>query len=78
MGVLSKAAASAHGAVEHISEAAAPTSKWLEEQRETLSTTGDKLVESTCKYVSAHPLQSLAMAVAAGFLIGRLASRLGR
>jgi ElaB/YqjD/DUF883 family membrane-anchored ribosome-binding protein len=78
MGVLSKAAASAHGAIEHISDAAAPTSKWLEEQRETLGTTGDKLVESTCKYVAAHPLQSLGLALAAGFLISRLTSRLSR
>jgi len=29
-------------------------------------------VDSTCKYVAAHPLQSLGMALAAGNLISRL------
>ena len=72
MGVLSKAAASAHGAVDRVANAAAPTAQWLEKEREALGTAGTRLVDSTCKYVAAHPLQSLGMALAAGYLISRL------
>jgi len=78
MGVLSKAAASAHGAVDQAVDAVAPASRWLEEQSETLGTTGTRLVDDTCKYVAAHPLQSLGMALAAGYLIGRLNGALSR
>jgi ElaB/YqjD/DUF883 family membrane-anchored ribosome-binding protein len=62
MGVLRKAA-----------DAAAPASQWLEEEREALGARGARLVDSTCKYVAAHPLQSLGMALVAGYLIGRIA-----
>jgi len=70
--MLNKATARAHGAVDQIADAAAPAAQWLEEQGESLTTGGDKLVDSTCKYVAAHPLQSLGMALAAGYLISRL------
>jgi len=72
MGILNKAAARAHGAVDEVAEAAAPAAQWLEEQGETLATTGEKLVAGTCKYVAAHPLRSLGLALAAGYLISRL------
>ena len=72
MGMLNKATARAHGAVDQIADAAAPAAQWLEEQGESLTTGGDKLVDSTCKYVAAHPLQSLGVALAAGYLISRL------
>jgi len=70
--MLNKATARAHGAVDQVADAAAPAAQWLEEQGESLTTGGDKLVDSTCKYVAAHPLQSLGMALAAGYLISRL------
>jgi len=72
MSGLNKAAARVHGAVNRVSDAAAPAAQWLEEQREALSTTGDKLIDSTCKYVAAHPLQSLGLALAAGYLASLL------
>ena len=72
MGMLNKATARAHGAVDQVADAAAPAAQWLEEQGDTLTTTGEKLVDSTCKYVTAHPLQSLGLALAAGYLISRL------
>ena len=72
MGMLSKATTSAHGAVDQVANAAAPAAQWLEEQGETMKVTGDKLLDSTCKYVAAHPLQSLGLALAAGYLISRL------
>jgi len=72
MGMLNKATARAHGAIDQVADAAAPGAQWLEEHGGALTATGEKLVDSTCKYVAAHPLQSLALAVAAGFLISRL------
>lgn len=72
MGMLNKVTARAHGAVDQVADAAAPAAQWLEEQNEALTTTGEKLLDSTCKYVAAHPLQSLAVALAAGYLISRL------
>ena len=72
MGMLNKATARAHGAVDQVADAAAPAAQWLEEHGESLTTGGDKLVDSTCKYVAAHPLRSLGMALAAGYLISRL------
>jgi ElaB/YqjD/DUF883 family membrane-anchored ribosome-binding protein len=72
MEMLNKATARAHGAVDQVAEAAAPAAQWLEEQSETLTANGEKLMDSTCKYVAAHPLQSLGLALAAGYLISRL------
>jgi ElaB/YqjD/DUF883 family membrane-anchored ribosome-binding protein len=72
MSVLNKATAHVHGAVNRVSDAAAPAAQWLEERREALSTTGEKLIDSAGKYVAAHPLQSLGLALAAGYLISLL------
>ena len=72
MGMLDETTARAHGAVDQVAAAAAPAAQWLEEQSETLGAGGEKLLDSTCKYVAAHPLQSLGMALAAGYLISRL------
>src|SRR5215208_1764094 len=52
MGVLSKAAASARGAVDQVADAAAPAAELLEEQGEILGETGARLVDSTCKYIA--------------------------
>jgi ElaB/YqjD/DUF883 family membrane-anchored ribosome-binding protein len=52
--------------------AAAPAAKWLETQSDTVTTGGEKLFDSTVKYIAAHPLQSLGLALAAGYLISRL------
>jgi ElaB/YqjD/DUF883 family membrane-anchored ribosome-binding protein len=68
MEVLSKATARAHGAVDQVANAAAPAANWLEEQ----SASGEKMLDSTAKYVAAHPLQSLGLALAAGYLLSRL------
>ena len=72
MGILNDTTARAHGAVDQVADAAAPAAQWLEEQSEALTASGEKLLDGTCKYVAAHPLQSLGMALAAGYLISRL------
>lgn len=70
--MLNTATARAHGAVDQAAEAAAPAAKWVEEQSEALSENGEKLLERATNFVTAHPIQSLGLALAAGYLISRL------
>lgn len=72
MSVLSKAVARMYGAVDQVADAAAPAAQWLEDQGEALSTRGEKLRDGTRNYVTAHPLRSLGLALAAGYVINRL------
>jgi len=54
------------------------SSRGLKVEGEALAATATRLADSTSKYVVAHPLQSLGLALMAGYLIGRVASRLTR
>jgi len=65
-------AAMAHEAVDKVAGAAAPTAEWLQAQGESLKNTQEKLVHDTCKYISANPLTSVAIALAAGYVISRV------
>ena len=72
MRILNKATVRAHGAVDQIADAAAPAAQWVEDQGETLTSGTEKFLETTSKYIAAHPLQSLGLAIAAGYLLSRL------
>ena len=72
MGMLNKATTRMHGALDQVVDAAAPAAQWLEEHGEALTASGEKLMGRTRKYVAANPLQSLGLALAAGYLISRL------
>ena len=72
MGVLNKATARAHDAVDQVADAAAPASQWLDDEAATLAKGTEKFLETTSKYIAAHPLQSLGLALAAGYLLSRL------
>lgn len=72
MEILNKGTARLHGAVEQVANAAAPAAKWLQERSDTLTVGSEKLLDRSQKYIAAHPLQSLAMALGAGYLISRL------
>lgn len=69
---IERVAARAHQAVDKAVGAAAPTADWLAEQGERLHTTQKKLVENSSNYVSANPLKSIGMAIAAAFLLSRI------
>lgn len=69
---IDRVAAMAHQAVDKAAGAALPTAEWLSEQGEGLKATQKKLVADTCEYVSANPLKSLGIALAAGFLLSRI------
>ena len=72
MRILNKATVRAHGAVDQIADAAAPAAQWLEDEAETLASGKEKFLETTSKYIASHPLQSLGLAIAAGYLLSRL------
>lgn len=69
---IDRVAAMAHQAVDRAAGAAGPTADWLSEQSDGLKATQKKLLEDTCRYVSANPLKSLGIAVVAGFLLSRI------
>jgi len=60
MGVLKQATVRAHSAIDQDDEA------------ETLARGTEKFLETTSKYIAAYPLQSLGLAIAAGYLLSRL------
>ncbi len=70
--VIDRAAKLAHHAVDRAADVAAPTAEWLGEQGESLMARPKKLVDDTCQYVAANPLKSVAIALVAGLLIGRI------
>jgi ElaB/YqjD/DUF883 family membrane-anchored ribosome-binding protein len=69
---IERVAAKAHKAVDKAVDAAVPTAHWLAEQGTNLNTAQKKLVENSASYVSAHPLKSVGIALAAGFLLSRI------
>jgi ElaB/YqjD/DUF883 family membrane-anchored ribosome-binding protein len=72
MGVINKATTRMHGALDQAVDAAAPAAQWLEEHGESFSANGEKLAQRTRKYITANPLQSFGLALAAGYLLSRL------
>jgi ElaB/YqjD/DUF883 family membrane-anchored ribosome-binding protein len=73
MEMLNKAKTRVNGALDQAVDAAAPAAQWLEEHGESLTANGEQLVARTRKYITANPLQSFGLALAAGYLISRLA-----
>jgi ElaB/YqjD/DUF883 family membrane-anchored ribosome-binding protein len=51
---------------------AAPAAQRLEDEAAQLASVTDKFLETTAKYIAAHPVQSLGLAIAAGYLLSRL------
>lgn len=71
---IDKAAQFAHQTVDKAAGAAAPAAAWISEKTEVLKVTQKQVLDDTCNYVSAHPLRSVGIAAAVGFVIGRLAA----
>ena len=65
-------AAMAHDAVDKAAAAAVPAADWVSTQGQDFAAMQRRLVDDTCKYVSANPLKSVAIALAAGFVLSRL------
>lgn len=68
---IERAAQTAHKLVDRAAGAAVPAAEWLGAQGESIKATQKKLLNDTTDYVSANPIKSIGMALAAGFLISR-------
>ena len=64
--------AMAHEAVDKAAAAAAPAAEWVSTQGQDFAEMERKLVDETCRYVSANPLKSVGIALAAGFVLSRI------
>ena len=69
---IDRVTAMAHQAVDSAAGAAGPAVNWLAQQGESLNESQKKMVDDLCKYVSANPLKSVGIALAAGFIISRI------
>lgn len=69
---IDRAASLAHDAADKVSTVGSQTADWMSAQGEHLSAAQKKLVDDTCAYVSANPLKSVAMALAAGYVVSRI------
>jgi ElaB/YqjD/DUF883 family membrane-anchored ribosome-binding protein len=65
---------SAHGAVDHAGAVATHGAGALGLKGDQLNDSGKKIAERAGSYVREHPVASLGMAVAAGYLLSRLLS----
>lgn len=74
METLDKALDSAHEAVDKISAATRQATDALGEKGDQLKRAEEQLLENCRSYVRDHPITSLGIATAAGFLLSRLLS----
>jgi len=69
---IDRVAAIAHQTVDKASSAAAPTAEWLSTQGENLKARSKMLADDSCKFVANNPAKSIGIALAVGFLLGRI------
>jgi ElaB/YqjD/DUF883 family membrane-anchored ribosome-binding protein len=74
METLDKASQSAHEAIDKIASATSQAADALGEKGQQLKQAEQQLLENCRGYVRDHPLTSLGIAAAAGFLLSRLLS----
>ena len=58
--------------LDKVAARAAPAAQRLEDEAAELASGTEKFLETSAKYIAAHPLQSLGLAIAAGYLLSRL------
>jgi len=69
---MDRAAQAVHDTVDKVAQAAGPAADWINQNAEQLMQRQDELLESCRSYVRDRPLATIGIAVAAGYLIGRL------
>lgn len=69
---IERAAEYAHRTVDKAAIGATPAAEWLDDQATAINATKNKIVSGTRAYVTANPLASLGIAIAAGFLVSRM------
>lgn len=70
---IDRAAQAAHQTVDKVAQAAAPAADWINQNAEQLRQQQEMLLDSCRTYVRDRPLAALGIALAAGYLVGRLA-----
>lgn len=70
---IDRAAQAAHQTVDKVAGAAAPAAQWVAQSADQLMRQQDEVVMACRGYVRERPLIAVAAALAAGFLIGRIA-----
>jgi ElaB/YqjD/DUF883 family membrane-anchored ribosome-binding protein len=69
---IEQASAMAHKAVDDVANTAAPAADWLAEQGNNLNLAQKKAIGDTSAYISANPLKSIGIALAAGYLLSKV------
>ena len=72
MDTIDKASEYAHKAADKITDATAQAAEALGEKGEQLKNAEQKMMKHCCSYARDYPVTSLAIAVAAGFVLSRL------
>ena len=72
MSTIEKASDYAHEATDKIADATTQATEALSEKGEQLKSAEKKLMKHCCSYTRDHPITSLGIAVAVGFLLSRL------
>ncbi len=70
---IDRAAQAAHQTVDKVAQAAAPAADWISHNAEQLKQQQEMLLDSCRTYVRDRPLAAIGVALAAGYLVGRLA-----
>jgi uncharacterized protein YukE len=69
---IDRVARAAHQTVDKVAQAAQPAAEWIGDSAERVKQTQDQMVTSARDYIRERPLVTLGVALAAGYLIGRL------
>ena len=70
---IDRVARAAHQTVDKVAQAAQPAAEWLGDSAERVMQTQDQMLANCRDYIRERPLVTLGVALAAGYLIGRLA-----
>lgn len=70
---IDRIAQAAHQTVDKVAQAAAPAADWVSASADQLKAQQQQIVDGARGYVRERPLVALGVAVAAGYLVGRLA-----
>lgn len=69
---IDRVARAAHQTVDKVAQAAHPAAEWIGDSAQRVKETQDRVIESSRDYIRERPLMTLGIAVAAGYLLGRL------
>ncbi len=69
---IDRVAQAAHQTVDKVAQAAAPAADWISDNAEQLRRQQEQLLEGARSYVRDRPLVAVGVALAAGYLIGRM------